>query len=153
MLDPYRNFKYLWRAEFDDGHVIRQDSEDKYSKHDPKSEHNPSSFRDFLDYQERHPEAKLIKFCLANANSCYTVSFANPKRPVIVYDETNRYGYPVKHHEWYRCKRDLEDSRVIYYRRVVLDMLKQTKETAYFSLGFQGTEANGNNFQKEIHIV
>lgn len=153
MLDPYRNFKYLWRAEFDDGHIIKQDPEDRYSKHDPKAEYNPSSFRDFLDYQDQHPEAKLIKFCLASKNACYTVSFVDRARPSISYDQTNRYGFPVKHHEVFKSKRDLENVRVVYYRRMALDMLHHTKELCFYALGFQGNEKNGRNFQKEIRVV
>lgn len=153
MPDLYRNFKYLWRAEFDNGHIIKQDPDDLYSKHDPKAEHNPSSFKDFLDYQEQNPDVKLVKFCLFNDTSCYTVSFVNQKRPVIYYDETNRYGYPVKHHEWFKSKRDLENVRVIYYRRWALDMLRQTRELCFFAVGFQGNEENGRNFKKEVRVV
>lgn len=153
MLDPCRNFKYLWKAEFDNGHIIKQDPDDRYSKHDPKADYNPSSFRDFLEYQEQNPDAKLVKFCLYNQTSVYTLSLANPKRPVIYYDETNRYGFPVKHHEWYKCKRNLDNVRVIYYRRMALDMIKQTKELLYYVIGFQGNEENGRNFQKEVRVV
>lgn len=153
MLDLYKNFKYLWRAEFDNGHVIKQDPDDLYSKHNPKAEYNPSSFRDFLEYQEQHPDAKLVKFCLFNDSICYTVSFVKKNRPSITYDETNRYGFPVKHHDWYNSKRDLSDARPIYFRRMALDVLTGKKELLYYAIGFQGNEANGRNFQKIIKVV
>ena len=43
--------KYKWVARFKKK-TISQPSDDRYSKYDPKSEYNPSSFRDFLDYFE-----------------------------------------------------------------------------------------------------
>lgn len=44
--------QYLWSAYFTDGQTIHQPSDDRYSKHDPDAEHNPSAFRDFLDKSE-----------------------------------------------------------------------------------------------------
>lgn len=57
-----KDFKYLWSAVFEDGTVINQPEDDLYSKADPKSENNPSAFRDVLDKQK---EAKLVFFYLA----------------------------------------------------------------------------------------
>jgi hypothetical protein len=48
----FDNFKYLWGARFANGHIITQHPKDLYSKHNPESAYNPSSFRDFLDYAE-----------------------------------------------------------------------------------------------------
>lgn len=47
--------EYHWKATFYDGHVIEQPENDRYSKHDDTKEHNPSAFRDILDYLEVSP--------------------------------------------------------------------------------------------------
>ena len=88
MRNDYELFSYLWSAKFANGHVVRQRPDDTYSKHDPKRDHNPSSFRDFLDYVESHPDVPVLEFKLSNKDKAYTVSFENPKRPVMYYDET-----------------------------------------------------------------
>lgn len=45
--------KMLWSVTFKDGYIIDQSEDDRYSKHDDKSEWNPSSFRDILDHEEK----------------------------------------------------------------------------------------------------
>lgn len=39
----------LWTAYFEDGGIINQPEDDRYSKHDDSKDHNPSSFQDILD--------------------------------------------------------------------------------------------------------
>lgn len=153
MRNDYEHFKYLWSAKFANGHVVRQRPDDRYSKHNPKAEHNPSSFRDFLDYVESHPDVPLVEFTLSNKEKAYTVSFENPERPVIYYDENNKYGIPTKHYEWFKCKRDLTNTRPIYYRRMELDIMTGEKRCLGFVIGFQGNEANGRNYQKTITVL
>lgn len=51
----------LWAAVFDDGHVICQPEDDRYSKHDDNASWNPSAFRDVLEY-----DGKLVFFILDN---------------------------------------------------------------------------------------
>lgn len=153
MRNDYEHFKYLWSAKFANGHVVRQRPDDRYSKHNPKAEHNPSSFRDFLDYAESHPDVPLVEFTLANKEKTYTVSFKTPERPVIYYDENNKYGIPTKHYEWFKCKRDLTNIRPIYYRRMELDIMTGEKRCLGFVIGFQGNESNGNNYQKTISVL
>lgn len=153
MRNNYEQFKYLWSAKFANGHVVRQRPDDRYSKHNPKAEHNPSSFRDFLDYAESHPDVPLVEFTLSNKEKAYTVSFENPKRPVIHYGENNKYGIHTKHFEWFKCKRDLTNIRPIYYRRMELDVMTGKKRCLGFVIGFQGNESNGNNYQKTISVL
>lgn len=153
MRNDYEHFKYLWSAKFANGHVVRQRPDDRYSKHNPKAEHNPSSFRDFLDYAESHPDVPLVEFTLSNKEKTYTVSFKTPERPVIYYDENNKYGIPTKHYEWFKCKRDLTNIRPIYYRRMELDIMTGEKRCLGFVIGFQGNESNGNNYQKTISVL
>lgn len=149
----FDNFKYLWGARFANNHTITQHPQDLYSKHDPKLAHNPSSFRDFLDYVEKHPDVPVVEFRLFNKEKSYTVSFENPKRPVIYYDETNKYGVPTKHYEWFKCKRDLENVRPIYFRQMEMNMLTGERQCLGFVIGFQGNETNGRNYQKTINVL
>lgn len=153
MRNDYEQFKYLWSAKFANGHVVQQRPDDRYSKHNPKAEHNPSSFRDFLDYAESHPDVPLVEFKLSNKGCAYTVSFKNPKRPVIYYDENNKYGIATKHFEWFKCKRDLTNIRPIYYRQMEMDVMTGEKRCLGFVIGFQGNEPNGNNYQKTISVL
>ena len=66
MVNKYSLFPFLWQAKFADGHSVRQDPQDRYSKFDPKATYNPSSFRDFLDYSEANPDTPLMEFRLEN---------------------------------------------------------------------------------------
>lgn len=153
MRNNYEQFKYLWSAKFANGHIVRQHPNDLYSKHNPKASHNPSSFRDFLDYAESHPDVPVVEFKLSNKDKAYTVGFEQPGRPVIYYDENNKYGIPTKHYEWFRCKRDLTNIRPIYYRQMEMDLLTGEKHCLGFVIGFQGNESNGNNYQKTINVL
>lgn len=153
MRNDYEQFKYLWSAKFANGHIVRQHPNDLYSKHNPKASHNPSSFRDFLDYVESHPDVPVVEFKLSNKDKAYTVGFEQPGRPVIYYDENNKYGIPTKHYEWFKCKRDLTNIRPIYYRQMELDILTGEKRCLGFVIGFQGNEPNGNNYQKTINVL
>ena len=153
MRNDYEQFKYLWSAKFANGHVVRQHPNDLYSKHNPKAPHNPSSFRDFLDYVESHPDVPVVEFKLSNKDKAYTVGFEQSGRPVIYYDENNKYGIPTKHYEWFKCKRDLTNIRPIYYRQMEMDLLTGEKRCLGFVIGFQGNESNGNNYQKTINVL
>lgn len=153
MRNDYEQFKYLWSAKFANGHIVQQHPNDLYSKHNPKASHNPSSFRDFLDYVESHPDVPVVEFKLSNKDKTYTVGFEQPGRPVIYYDENNKYGIPTKHYEWFKCKRDLTNIRPIYYRQMEMDLLTGEKRCLGFVIGFQGNEPNGNNYQKTINVL
>lgn len=148
----FDNFKYLWGARFANGHAITQHPQDLYSKHNPESAHNPSSFRDFLDYVEKHPDDPVVEFRLFNKEKSYTMNFES-KRPIIYYDENNRYGIQTKHYEYFKCKRDLTNIRPIYYRRMEIDVMTGKKRCLGFVIGFQGNESNGNNYQKTLTVL
>ena len=45
----------LWSVVFQDGYIIDQPEDDRYSKHDDNAEWNPSAFRDIIDYEEKSP--------------------------------------------------------------------------------------------------
>lgn len=148
----FDKFKYLWSARFANGHIITQHPQDLYSKHNPESAYNPSSFRDFLDYVEKHPDVPVIDFTLFNKEKAYK-AIINTVRPAITYDERNRYGVSTKHYELFRCKRDLTNIRPIYYRRMEMDVMTGEKRCLGFVIGFQGNESNGGNYKKEINVL
>lgn len=153
MQNNYDTFKYLWSAKFSNGHIVKQHPQDIYSKHDPNASYNPSSFRDFKDYMETHPKAKLVEFRLANKEKAYVVSFEKPERPVIYYEENNRYGIKTKHFDLVKCKRDLKNTRPIYFRRVELNQMTGERRILHYILGFQGNENNGRNYQKTTNVL
>lgn len=148
----FDKFKYLWGARFANGHIITQHPQDLYSKHNPESAYNPSSFRDFLDYVESHPDVPVVEFRLFNKEKSYTMNFES-SRPIIYYDESNKYGIHTKHYEYFKCKRDLTNIRPIYYRRMEMDLLTGEKRCLGFVIGFQGNESNGSNYKKEINVL
>lgn len=153
MVNKYSLFPFLWQAKFADGHSVRQDPQDRYSKFDPKATYNPSSFRDFLDYSEANPDTPLMEFRLENERKSYVVSFADPKRPVIFYEERNRYGDTTKHYELVKCKRALKNARPIYYRRMEMEMNTGVRKILKFVIGFQGNEQNDRNYKKTISVL
>ena len=42
--------KYIWTGYFEDGKVLEQPADDRWSKHDDANDHNFTAFRDLLDY-------------------------------------------------------------------------------------------------------
>lgn len=152
MRNNYEQFKYLWSVRFANGHTITQHPQDLYSKHNPESDYNPSSFRDFLDYAEKHPDVPVVDFVLFNKEKTYKVVI-NTVRPVITYDERNRYGISTKHCELFRCKRDLTNIRPIYFRRMEKNVMTGETRILHYVIGFQGNESNGNNYQKTLNVL
>lgn len=147
-------FKFLWRATFKNK-VITQHPEDKYSKHNPEAEYNPSSFRDFLDYFEGH-KSELVKFELISDTTTVGIDLENANKPEIVMDVRNRWGTYTKKTLLHREKRVLSDVRVIYYRKMeakVVDGAIGEPRVAEYVLGYQGLDENGNNRQKTISVV
>ena len=58
--------RYRWQAIFADWTRITQPDDDRYSKHDPAKEHNPSAFRDVEDKREETP---LVAFVLQDTTN------------------------------------------------------------------------------------
>lgn len=146
-------FKYLWRAVFQKK-TITQHPEDKYSRHNPDAEWNPSSFRDFQNYFDGH-SGELTRFELVGKDTTYTVDLTRPWCPIIYVDERGRWG-SEKHTLIHREKRPLRDVRVIYYRKMEVDAkdgkLGEPRVVGY-CLGYQGLDANGANRQKVVTVV
>lgn len=146
-------FKYLWRANFI-RRTINQHPEDKYSRHDPEADWNPSSFRDFQNYFNGHP-GELVSFELISKGKKYTVDLSRPWCPIIYCDEEKKWGGET-HTLLHREKRPLDNVRIIYFRNmeatIVDGKLGEPKVMSY-TLGYQGIDKNGNNRQKTITVV
>lgn len=146
-------FKYLWRAVFAKK-IITQHPEDKYSKHNPEAEWNPSSFRDFQDYFDKNPN-ELMSFELVSKDSIYTVDLSRPWSPTIYSDIEGRWGN-ITHTLLHREKRPLRDVRIIYYRNMentIIDGELSEPRVLGYVLGYQGLDENGNNRQKTITVI
>lgn len=146
-------FKYLWRAVFDKK-VITQHPEDKYSKHNPDAEWNPSSFRDFQNYFDNHSE-ELIRFELVSKDATYTVDLSRPWCPMIYVDERGRWG-SEKHTLIHREKRPLRDVRIIYYRNMettIINGVFGEPRVLSYVIGYQGIDENGNSRKKMITVI
>jgi hypothetical protein len=143
----------MWRATFKDK-VIRQHPEDRYSKYKPGAEYNPSSFRDFQEYFDKHP-GELNKFELIGDNAVATVDLTRPWAPVIYLDEYGKYGSHKKtiiHKE----KRPLKDVRIIYYRNTqatIVDGQMGEPSVQSYVLGYQGLDDSGNCRKKMISVI
>lgn len=146
-------FKYLWRAVFLKK-TITQHPEDKYSRHNPDAEWNPSSFRDFQNYFNKHPK-ELISFELVGKEATYTVDLTRPWCPIIYADERGKWG-SEKHTLIHREKRPLRDVRIIYYRNMettIVDGVFGEPRVLSYVIGYQGLDENGNSRKKMITVV
>ena len=146
-------FKYLWRANFLKK-TINQHPEDKYSRHDPDAEWNPSSFRDFQNYFNNH-SGELISFELVGEDKVYTVDLTRAWCPIIYVDEKGRWG-SEKHTLLHREKRPLKDVRIIYYRNMEADVIDGKfgkPRIVGYSLGYQGLDEKGNSRKKVITVI
>ena len=147
--------KYKWVARFKKK-TICQPSDDRYSKYDPKSEYNPSSFRDFLDYFEGGHSEELGSFELWSDGDCYMVDFTKKGHPEIRMLKKGKNWASDKTIILHREKRELSDIRVIYYRNMETTITtageRNTKVLGYV-IGYQGLDKNGNNRQKKITVI
>ena len=146
-------FKYLWRAVFLKK-TITQHPEDKYSRHNPDAEWNPSSFRDFQNYFDGH-SGELISFELVGKDATYNVDLTRPWCPMIYVDERGRWG-SEKHTLIHREKRPLRDVRIIYYRNMettITNGVFGEPRVLSYVIGYQGLDENGNSRKKMITVI
>jgi len=131
--------KYLWEATFNDDHMISQPADDRYSKHNDEAEHNPSAFRDLLDYQETSP---LQTFALVGQDrQIYAVSLQTGE--FFVNGTTFMLDQPLE---------ELTDRKLIYFRTKRMDMQTREQYTHSYTLGYEGTNAKGKREQKMITV-
>lgn len=147
--------KYIWTGYFDDGKVMEQPEDDRYSKHDDAADHNPTAFRDLLEYMDK---AKLIYFDINDGAFAYGVDLP-----------TGRFGI---NGTWFSIEdqdEPLTDRKIVYWREVKLDrhLIPEKDEegkvtsirteddepriTAYY-FGYEGKNAKGEKVQKVIRV-
>lgn len=133
------SLKYKWRAEFEDGHVIEQPEDDRYSKHDDKAEHNPSAFRDVTDYWKKSP---LTRFSLHGNSADYSLELNtgrfNFNGTIFIMDEEAN------------IKRKL-----IFFRNCNWDMIDGIPQDPYvvnYTLGYEFKNDKGKTVKKYLMI-
>jgi hypothetical protein len=148
------NLKYRWVALFKKK-TIKQPLDDRYSKHDPTAEWNPSSFRDFQDYFDEH-QNDLELFHLISEDADYAVDLTDQYKPKILETRRGSHWGSDKTVILHREKRPLSDVRIIYYRKMELKVINgqaSSPEVVGYDLGYQGIDKNGNNRQKTITVL
>ena len=130
-----KHFNYLWTGYFNNGHIIEQPEDDKYSKHDDNSEYNPSSFRDLLEYTE----SKLVLFKLKSKDKEILVN-------LITGDITiNDVVFTTN---------DVVNPKLIYYRDIEKDFINGQpidERIVAYNVGYEYL-INGKNKQNIIRI-
>lgn len=132
--------KYLWEASYEDGKYIRQPLDDKYSKHDDTAEHNPSAFRDLLDYTEQSP---LEMFALVGHDrQIYAVNLKSGE--FFVNGTTFMLDQPLE---------ELLDRKVIYYRTQRMDLQTGQQYTYAYNFGYEGKHPDSGKIVKRIMTI
>ena len=133
--------KYLWVAFFEDGNIIIQPEDDKYSKHDNKAEHNPSAFRDILDHQK---ESKLMNFLLLHDDDTEQISLD------LSNGEFSLGGFP-----FFLGDEGEVERKLIFYRNVeqkFIDGEAQDPEIVSYSVGYEYKDEKGKVQKKVITV-
>lgn len=143
--------KYLWTAYFEDGKVLEQPADDRYSGYVEGAEHNFSSFKDLTDYEKK---AKLIYFDINDGSFAYGIDFAYG-----VDVPSRRFGI---NGTWFSLPEEepLEDIRLEYFRTVKRDdqlmndgtIVEGEPEIEYYNFGYSGKNAKGERILKTIRI-
>ena len=122
---------YLWTVYFDDGTIIEQPYDDRYSKHDDTKDWNPSAFRDILDKVEEG--GKIDLFILHGDGVVHTVD--------LVHGEFMINGTKIE------LENDCTGPRkLIYYRTIekdYLDGVEQEERIVGYSFGYEYKDDNG----------
>ncbi|MBQ1569583.1 MAG: hypothetical protein IIZ78_00560 [Clostridiales bacterium] len=147
-------FKYLWLANFKKKTIL-QDPEDKYSKHDPNAEYNPSSYRDFEEYFNGH-EGDLATFELWSDDNVFIVDFVKAGHPSIRCIRKGKNWAQDVVTILHREKRELHDIKPIYMRNMQADIIEgqlTTPKVLSYTLGYEGIDKNGDKRKKIITVV
>lgn len=133
-------FKYHWEATFKDGHMITQPADDRYSKHDDKAEHNPSAFRDILDYLEQSP---LEFFALVGQDrQIFAVSLETGE--FFVNGTTFYLDQPLE---------ELQDRKLIYFRTNRMNMQTHEQYVHAFNFGYEGKHPESGKIVKKVITI
>ena len=132
--------KYLWEATFKDGHIINQPLDDRYSKHDDTAEHNPSAFRDLLDYIEKSP---LEFFALVGRD----------RQIFAVHLDTGEFFVNGGVFALDQPLEELLDRKIIYYRTQRMNLETSEQFTYAYNFGYEGKHPESGKIVKRIITV
>ena len=128
---------YLWTAYFEDETVIEQPEDDRYSKHDPLADWNPSAFRDILDKTEEGVQVDL--FVLYGDGVVHTVDLVHGKFTID--------GTEIE------LENDCTSPRkLIYYRTIEKDYVdgeEQDERIVGYSFGYEYKDSK-DRVQKKV---
>lgn len=131
--------RYLWTTYHEDGHIIDQPEDDRYSKHDDTAEWNPSSFRDIQEYKSPVAVFHLLDNKTAKF---YGVDLRTGHFFI------NRSNFTIEN-------TPLSNRKLIYYREVERSyengQLGEPKIVRYV-MGYEGKNAEGKVEKKVIYI-
>lgn len=135
--------KYLWSALFDDGYTLRQPSDDRYSRHDDTADHNPSAFRDILDYP-----ANIITFYLGNKSLIYYVNLLSGEFAIGTEGAVlNSFSMEEE---------PLTDRKLIYFREMHqefnMNMEGGEPYVNRYCMGYEGKDKDGKVIKKVMYI-
>lgn len=133
--------KYLWRARFENGGAIDQPEDDRYSKHDDEAEHNPSAFRDILDYEKVSP---LVWFELNGVGMEEKDYAVNLVHGVFVIDGNAIYLE--------QPNEELRDRKLIYFRTMRKNLMTGEVECVAYNYGYEGKDDKGRVIKKVVTI-
>lgn len=132
-------FKYLWEATFEDGRIITQPEDDRYSKHVDGAEHNFSAFRDVIDHMEKSP---LEFFALVGRDrQVFAVSLKSGE--FFVNGTTFMLDQPLE---------ELKDRKIVYFRTKRANMQSREQSIHAYNFGYEGKDAKGNVIKKVITV-
>lgn len=132
--------KYQFEATFKDGHTLRQPLDDRYSKHNDKAEHNPSAFRDILDYQQVSP---LLMFALVGHDrQIYAVNLENGE--FFVNGTVFMLDQPLE---------ELADRKLIYFRTQRANLQTGEQHTHAYNFGYEGKHPESGKIVKRIITI
>lgn len=137
--------KYIWTAIFEDGNVIEQPEDDRSIKHDESAEHNPSAFRDILDY----PEEVVIFSLRDRDNYIHEVSLTSGKFVVGEHGMSEPRYFSLE-------ETLLTDRKLIYFREVRKEFIDGVEQPAYinrYCFGYEGKDAEGKVHKKVIWLT
>lgn len=139
--------KYLWIALFANNHKIIQPANDQYSKHVEDAEHNPSAFRDILDYEETSP---LTHFQLHKKDfyESYGVDVSRGEFWISNTEGTMPLPFSLE-------SEPLTDRKLIYFREVHLQTVGGVPQEPFvnrYCFGYEGKNKDGIIEKKVLYI-
>lgn len=130
----------LWKAYFPNGASIFQNKDDRYSKHDDNAEHNPSAFRDILDYPL----------------DPYWFTLEDETKTVAGVDLSEGKFIVGPDYNWFSLESEpLTDRKLIYFRDINWEQIDGVTQDPYvvrYAIGYEGKNPEGKIEKKVLYI-